>query len=67
LAERVLVAIVTCPGREGSRCGTEFEGTWQEPADPEDDSPEESLQLCPECGHSFPAPWPGYGFRTEAG
>lgn len=58
----VLVAVITCPND-----GTEFEGTWQEPGDPEEDSPEESLQLCPGCGHKFTAEWPGYSFHTEAG
>jgi RNA polymerase subunit RPABC4/transcription elongation factor Spt4 len=60
--ERVLVAVIGCP-----ECGTEFEGTWREPDDLGEDFPEESLQLCPGCGHSFTAGWPGYSFRTEAG
>jgi hypothetical protein len=61
-AEGVLVAVIKCPND-----GTEFEGTWQEPGDLEEDSPEESLQLCPGCGHAFTAEWPGYSFHTEAG
>jgi hypothetical protein len=61
-AEGVLVAVIACPTD-----GTEFYGTWQEPDDPEEDSPEESLQLCPECGRVFMASWPGFSFHTEAG
>ena len=60
----VLVAVITCPK---DTCLAEFYGTWLEPGDPEEDSPEESLQLCPECGHTFTAEWPGYSFHTEAG
>lgn len=65
--ERVLVALVACPGRDGWRCGTEFEGTWAEPQDPMEESPADSLQLCPECGCTFTAQWPGFSFHTEAG
>jgi hypothetical protein len=64
---KILAAVIACPGRPGWRCGTEFEGTWLEPEDPEDEGPEEALQLCPECGCTFTAQWPGYSFRTEAG
>lgn len=60
----VLVAVIACP--KGT-CRVEFEGTWKTPDDPEEDFPEESLQLCPDCGYKFTAEWPGYSFHTEAG
>jgi hypothetical protein len=64
---KILVAVIACPGRDGQACGFEFEGTWEEPQDPMEESPEDSVQLCPEGGHVFTASWPGYSFRTEAG
>jgi hypothetical protein len=64
---RYLVAVIACPGRLGWTCGTEFEGTWEEPQDPEEESPADSMQLCPDCGHVFTAGWPGFSFHTEAG
>jgi hypothetical protein len=68
LAERrELVAVIQCPGRPGWHCGAEFEGSWLEPEDPEEESPEHAMQLCPECGHCFTAAWPGFSFHTEAG
>jgi hypothetical protein len=63
----VLVAIISCPGRLGWSCGAEFEGNWQEPEDPEDEAPDNAMQLCPECGYCWVASWPGFSFRTEAG
>jgi hypothetical protein len=67
LETQVLVAIISCPGRPGWSCGTEFEGTWLEPGDPEEENPADAMQLCPACGHCFEACWPGFSFRTEAG
>ena len=59
---RVLVAVIACP-----ECGTEQEGTWAEPQDPEDEAPEPSRQLCAAGGHTWVAEWPGFRFRTEPG
>lgn len=56
----VLVAVIACPP-----CGTEQEGTWLEPEDPEDDAPEPALQTCGSCAHIWAAPYPGFSFRTE--
>jgi hypothetical protein len=61
---RILVAVIRCPLR---LCGSELEGTWLEPEDAEEDTPEKALQLCPECGHRWAAEWPGFSFKTEAG
>jgi hypothetical protein len=63
----VPAAVIACPGRPGWTCGFEFEGTWLVPEDPEEESPADEMQLCPECGHCFTAGWPGYSFHTEAG
>jgi len=60
----VLVAVITCPK---STCGVAFEGDWEEPEDPMDEAPEDCIQLCPDCGNTFTASWPGYSFHTEAG
>jgi hypothetical protein len=67
MPDGVLVAIVSCPGRPGWSCGTEFEGTWLEPPDPLEENPADSLQLCPDCGHVFTAQWPAPPYRTGAG
>jgi hypothetical protein len=56
----VLVAVISCPG-----CGTELEGTWAAPEEPED-VPELERQLCGSCGSTWTAEWPGFSFRTEA-
>jgi hypothetical protein len=52
----VVTAVIACPK---STCGTEFEGDWEEPGNPAQESPEDSIQLCPGCGHIFTASWPG--------
>jgi DNA-directed RNA polymerase subunit M/transcription elongation factor TFIIS len=58
----VLVSVIACP-----ECGTEMEGTWREPEDPEDEAPEPALQQCGSCTHTWTEPWPGWAFKTEAG
>lgn len=58
---KVLLFILSCPN-----CGTDVEGIWLEPEDPEENVPEPAEQLCGECANIWQAPWPGYTFRTEA-
>jgi uncharacterized protein (UPF0212 family) len=55
----VTVAVLSCP-----ECGAEFEGAWLEPEPGE--APESSRQLCPGCGHSWEAGYPGFSFTSEA-
>lgn len=62
----VLTAVIVCPGRLGWSCGAEFEGTWQAPEDPDEESPADEMQLCPECGNTWVAAWPGFSFHAEA-
>lgn len=59
----VLVVVIACPKK---LCGTEFEGTWQAPEDPEEEGPADEVQLCPDCGFTWTAAWPGFAFRAEA-
>jgi hypothetical protein len=63
---QLLTAVIACPGRPGWTCGAEFEGVWPEPDDLAEENPADESQLCPECGHYFPASWPGFSFRREA-
>lgn len=58
----VLVAVILCPKR---LCRAEFEGNWILPSEP-GETPDIALQLCPECGHTWDEPWPGYSFTAEA-
>lgn len=62
----VLRAILTCP-RPG--CGAEFEAYWDADADSVEEVPEapERFQVCPQCGSSWMAEYPGWSFRMEAG
>jgi uncharacterized protein (UPF0212 family) len=58
----VLVAIINCPN-----CLEEFEGAWLAAEDAGEAVPEDTLQLCPSCGHTWEAEYPCYSFKTEAG
>lgn len=59
----LLTAVIRCPLK---LCQAELEGNWLAPEDPEDDTPEPTLHICPECGHIWAAAWPGFSFRAEA-
>jgi uncharacterized protein (UPF0212 family) len=63
LYARVEVAVITCPEKT---CATEFEGAWQAAEEP-GEYPADELQLCPGCGNTFTAGYPGYSFSAEAG
>lgn len=59
-----LTAFIDC-----SSCGTSFEGTWWDDSiDPEQrDAAPSALQVCPSCGYSELAEYPGWSYLTEAG
>lgn len=61
---RLLVAFITCAG-----CGADFEGTWPDDSDTEQDRAEApvTVQTCPHCGHKQEEEYPGWSFRSEAG
>ena len=66
-----LTAIIICPS---ITCDAEFEGSWTATElDPELDTmqdleaPPEEVQLCPRCGYTWLAQWPGWAMYTDAG